>query len=889
MTMKSKTARKGDAKTAALVFLFFLAVYAATAAPEIMFEDSGEFALSSYTLGVSHPPGYPLYNLLGRLFQFLPAGAPGFRINLMSAFFGALGMAVLFAAARELGFSRFSSAVGVAACGLSRTLWSQAAIDEVYTLNVFLNAALIWGVARLRAGDRRMPLALAMLLGLTAANHYTTLAAFVPLVFAAALSVEGFRPRKWIGRLAAGAFAAFAPVALYMLLPLRAAAGPLLNWRNPQTWQAFMLHVERTQFQQWEAQIGFHLPTLMKFMANFFRNLPVEFYGVFIFFAVLGLARLISERKRLAAGLGWLWLVQSLGILLAIRFQADDALMSVVRVFYFGAYLVTGIFIAAGVEGLLAQIAGQGGGRRKLAAAAAVAIAACLIVPLARHYRANDLSADTRFERFGVDMFRYLPRDAVYYMQGSHFTSPTIYWQTARNLRADVVPIDGTGNLVRENIEKVYGPFEWINLDTVINQVVAYYSGRNEQAFSYPRTFESAARAFELRGPFFYLAAAAGCDPLGWNPDSYGFTPASVAGRDNETRMFGPILEARRAECEFLKNNTESGKYYVKRAVEALPGSAYVTLFAGQLLERYGQRNEAMEYYQKTIDLNQYFTDAWLQLGGMMVDGGEMKAAEIYYRRALRITPGLEPARLALANIAERENNYNRAIEIYKGLVADNPRAIVYLNNLANAYLKLRRINDAEKLFARAQAIDPDSQFTAINYSDFLMEMGRNDEAKTVLERFIAVHPGIASAYYNLAIACHRSGNLNSAVLNYRKAVEADPAMQEAWINLVMLLLDRNMIAEARETAEDMQRKVGEDLALQAFLLYLRVEKTAVERNQADAQAWSNLVLGMLQIGQVEKARQIVRELKEAKIAALGNLPEQLDKAVESFAKARKN
>jgi hypothetical protein len=81
--------------TAAFVLLFTLVVYLLTVAPTVSFWDCGEFIACAYSLGVPHPPGTPLYILIGRLFTLLPIGAdPAFPMNLISVLTSAA--AVLF-------------------------------------------------------------------------------------------------------------------------------------------------------------------------------------------------------------------------------------------------------------------------------------------------------------------------------------------------------------------------------------------------------------------------------------------------------------------------------------------------------------------------------------------------------------------------------------------------------------------------------------------------------------------------------------------------------------------------------------------------------------------------------------------------------------------------
>jgi hypothetical protein len=81
-------------------FLIPIIVYWRTMCQALYIGDAGDFITASYTLGIPHPPGYPLYTLLGKLFLMLPI--PGglsqaaWRMNFMSAFFGALTILLIY-------------------------------------------------------------------------------------------------------------------------------------------------------------------------------------------------------------------------------------------------------------------------------------------------------------------------------------------------------------------------------------------------------------------------------------------------------------------------------------------------------------------------------------------------------------------------------------------------------------------------------------------------------------------------------------------------------------------------------------------------------------------------------------------------------------------------
>ncbi|MGB3466108.1 MAG: DUF2723 domain-containing protein, partial [Cyclobacteriaceae bacterium] len=81
------------------LFLAVLSVYMFTLEPVASFWDSGEYIASSYKLEIPHPPGGPLFLLLGRLFSFFAFGDKqqvAWAINSLSAVSSALAIMFLF-------------------------------------------------------------------------------------------------------------------------------------------------------------------------------------------------------------------------------------------------------------------------------------------------------------------------------------------------------------------------------------------------------------------------------------------------------------------------------------------------------------------------------------------------------------------------------------------------------------------------------------------------------------------------------------------------------------------------------------------------------------------------------------------------------------------------
>jgi hypothetical protein len=137
--------RFGDGLLAAGLFVLGLAAYTQTLAPSVaaLFDDSLEFPLVSFRLGIAHPTGYPLYTLLGKLFTLAVPHNVAWAVNSLSAVAGALTVALVYLVIRQLARRRLPALLGAVALGVSPLFWSQSVVAEVYTLNAAFVAAVL--------------------------------------------------------------------------------------------------------------------------------------------------------------------------------------------------------------------------------------------------------------------------------------------------------------------------------------------------------------------------------------------------------------------------------------------------------------------------------------------------------------------------------------------------------------------------------------------------------------------------------------------------------------------------------------------------------------------------------------------------------------------------
>jgi len=224
-----------------------LLAYALTLHPDVAGGDSGELVGAVGGGGVIHPPGYPVYSLLGQVFAHLPFGNLAWRINVMSAVCDAVAAGVLFLATLRCTESRGAALVTAALFAFAPGIWRYAISAEVFALNN-LFVALLFLVAVLYEATRERRYALwgAFILGLGLSNHHTILFTAVPLAAWVLWVGRGdlVRPRV-LGLLVLALGAGLTP---YLYLPLAAGRHAPVTWGAANTWSGFWTHVLRREY-----------------------------------------------------------------------------------------------------------------------------------------------------------------------------------------------------------------------------------------------------------------------------------------------------------------------------------------------------------------------------------------------------------------------------------------------------------------------------------------------------------------------------------------------------------------------------------------------------------------------------------------------------------------
>lgn len=272
-----------------LIFVSLLALYVFTLYPSVSpYRDSGDMIASAFTLGVAHPSGYPLYALAGKIFAVaIPFASIAYRINLMSAVFGAAAVAIL--ASRFRGPGRWA----FLALGFSAPFWRLSLVSEMYSLNVFFAAVAV--VILAGEIDAKKIAVAAFVTGLACGNHLTAVFLAPAVALAAIFSAGPVRRDIFsLSKITLYAALFLLGCSVYVYLPLRALSGADINWGDPSTPERLWRVLTRADYgglklHPEESELSWTLSSAAGQIVYYFRLAAERFGAIFLLLAATGI------------------------------------------------------------------------------------------------------------------------------------------------------------------------------------------------------------------------------------------------------------------------------------------------------------------------------------------------------------------------------------------------------------------------------------------------------------------------------------------------------------------------------------------------------------------------------------------------------------------------
>ena len=418
-----------------------------TLAPTVAGGDSGELITVAYTLGVAHPPGYPLYTLLAKLFTLIPIGTIAWRVNLFSAACGAGAATILFLAAARWSASLWAALAAASLFAFSPRVWPHAVTAEVFALNNLFIAGLIYLTVRFSEtaadsghshGELQTGLigcALFFWIGLGLTNHHTLIFYAIPAALLVLTNRSAMRTPRQLGIFALCGLVGFLP---YAYIPIASRRVPLMSWGDQTTVSGFLDHLLRREYGTFSLGVQKQAPNLTERLAAYLSG---SFADLFWIVPLLALAGLLLIRRRRDKALLWCWIGALLFFLVTFNALANGPLEPGVSRFVEGRFwqqphLVLCVFAALGLAAIAERL-----GSRGATALPVVAVLIAIAQPIV-NFREQDKSGAVEIHDVLKDILDSVPPQTLLLETGDYIYHGLRYLQIVEGYRTDVRVLD---------------------------------------------------------------------------------------------------------------------------------------------------------------------------------------------------------------------------------------------------------------------------------------------------------------------------------------------------------------------------------------------------------------------------------------------------------------
>ncbi len=182
----------------------------------------------------------------------------------------------------------------------------------------------------------------------------------------------------------------------------------------------------------------------------------------------------------------------------------------------------------------------------------------------------------------------------------------------------------------------------------------------------------------------------------------------------------------------------------LQKVIKEEPDFAYAHFQLGYVYTALKRGTEARAEYERTVAIDAKMSEAYLNLGILLLDG-DAKAAMMPLGKAVELLPSQTRPRFLLGVAQERSGDLAKATESFEGAARLDPRDGETLRHLANLYLRQDRAADAEAKFAALLTVQPNDKMALFGMARS-EDAQKKPEAAGAYQKYLAVEPADAGA-----------------------------------------------------------------------------------------------------------------------------------------------
>jgi tetratricopeptide (TPR) repeat protein len=252
---------------------------------------------------------------------------------------------------------------------------------------------------------------------------------------------------------------------------------------------------------------------------------------------------------------------------------------------------------------------------------------------------------------------------------------------------------------------------------------------------------------------------------------------------------------------------------YYNKSLEINPENSEPRINLGILFAKSGRTDEALSYFQKALEINPRDGNAYNGIGNVFYRTGKTDDAIDNFRKALEIDPNYSEAHYNLGNVLSQIGKADEALTHYKKAIELDPNYCKAHNNMGNTLLQINQPDEAIYQYKKAIDCDPNFSEAQYNLGYVFLQDGRSNEAIAFFKKALEINPNYTDAHNNLGNALFQIGNIDEAIFHFQKALESDSNNIITLHNLAFAFAQKGLIIDAipiLKRAIDVAKSKGE-------------------------------------------------------------------------------
>src|SRR5689334_10888120 len=250
----------------------------------------------------------------------------------------------------------------------------------------------------------------------------------------------------------------------------------------------------------------------------------------------------------------------------------------------------------------------------------------------------------------------------------------------------------------------------------------------------------------------------------------------ATTGRNKRAKA----VQSFRDGLSFLsKDDCEKALPYFEKAIES--DNTYVEAWAqaGFCNEKLGKHAEALEASKKAVSLRPS-AESYFNIGLANFYLKQYREAAEGYRAAIKLDPyNSADAYYALGLVYRDWGKADDEIYAYKQAIKLRPDYTGAYERLGSRYMKSKKFNEAIEVYRQLAALKPGDPFAPNSLGEAYVELNRLNEAVESFRQSIRLKPDFGKAYYNLGKTLMAMGNRDGALEQYTILTNIDPDWAE--------------------------------------------------------------------------------------------------------------